>query len=200
MTISAPLLLIPTAAERERLERVAGRLPEDAALCGLGPVAAAARTAALIASLRPPGVVLVGIAGTFDEDAFPVESAMAFGSTAIEAPALGLPAWPGDDATPAVDGPLDLVDGIEGMLLLTVHRPSDGDHDVTARHARYPDAVGEDMEAWGVAFACAMANVPLQVARGASNVVGDRDGGNWRIDEALAATWALVRQRWDPDS
>ena len=50
MTTSAPLLLIPTAAERERLERVAGRLPEDAALCGLGPVAAAARTAALIAS------------------------------------------------------------------------------------------------------------------------------------------------------
>ena len=142
----------------------------------------------------------MGIAGTFDEDAFPMESAISFGRTAMDSGVPGLPAWPGDGATPAIDGPLDLADGVDGALLLTVHRPSDGRDEVNARQARYPDAVGEDMEAWAVAFACAMADVPLQVARGASNVVGDRDRSNWRIVEALAAAWALVKPRWDADS
>ena len=200
MTDPAPLLLIPTQFERARLERIAGALPRNTTLCGLGPVAAAARTASLIAASRPSSVVLVGIAGTFDVEAFPVASAMSFDSTAIDAPALDLPAWPGDGETPAVDGPLALTHGVGGSLLLTVHHPSDGHEDVEDRRGRHPTAIGEDMEAWGVAFACALAKLPLQVARGASNVVGDRDHGNWRIDESLAAAWALVKRRWEPES
>ena len=65
------LLLVPTAAELERL----GRLPVGTALVrevGFGPVAAAAQAALWIERLRPRRVVLAGIAGTYDARALPI--------------------------------------------------------------------------------------------------------------------------------
>ena len=41
------------------------------------------------------------------------------------------------------------------------------------------------MEAWGVALACALADVPLAVVRGFSNEVGVREPTEWRIPAAL---------------
>lgn len=205
------LVLVPTALERARLDDQGG-FGAGAALvhlCGFGPIAAAARSAELIERLRPARVLLVGIAGTFDVERLPVGSAAAFGAVAIEGigagegealvgpAALGFPQWPGaetgrraaihdrialarGDASPARAGGGD-------ALLLSTCAASATSAQARVRRARHPDALAEDMEGFAVAFACALAGVPVSIVRGASNVVGDRDPAHWRIPAALAA-------------
>ena len=63
------------------------------------------------------------------------------------------------------------------------------------RRARFRDALAEDMEGFAVAFACALAGVPVSIVRGISNVVGDRDPAHWRIPAALAARARAARSR-----
>lgn len=103
------LALVPTDLERRRILDHGG-LPAphgELHLCGFGPVAAAARTAQLIARIRPERVLLIGIAGAYDTERWPVESALEFDAAAVEGigvgegrdllppPALGFPQWPG---------------------------------------------------------------------------------------------------------
>lgn len=52
---------------------------------------------------------------------------------------------------------------------------------------RYPDALAEAMEGFGVAEAAAAHGVPVMEIRTVSNAVGPRDRAAWRIPEALAA-------------
>jgi len=59
---------------------------------------------------------------------------------------------------------------------------------------RFPDAKAEDMEAFGVAMACHLNQVPLTVIRGMSNAAGERDKQQWQLDEALASALALARE------
>jgi len=54
------------------------------------------------------------------------------------------------------------------------------------RQIRY-EASAEDMEGFAVAMACQLQDVSLEIIRGISNVAGDRDKSNWRIDDALSA-------------
>lgn len=199
------LLLVPTALELERLLDLGGYDPARARVevCGFGPVAAAARTATLLERLEPRRVLLVGIAGTFDEDRFPVGSARSFGEVALEGvgvgegtrfiapPALGFPQWPGSiDTTPhPIADRLSLEDS--GPLLLSTCAASDSPAHAAERKERFPTALAEDMEGFAVALACALARVPLSIVRGASNVVGDREASAWRIPSALAAAHAL---------
>jgi len=91
--------------------------PADAAveLCGFGIVAAAARTAQLLAAQRPEKVILVGIAGRLD-DRLSIGAATLFDSVAchgigvgsgaafIPAATLGWRQWPGDSGEPASAG------------------------------------------------------------------------------------------------
>ena len=107
------LVLIPTELELRRLQDHGGidaRLG-SLDLCGFGPVAAAARTAQLLAELNPKRVLLIGIAGAYDTALHPIGSALEFslvsiegigageGETAKGPPALGFPQWPGSDCT-----------------------------------------------------------------------------------------------------
>ena len=71
---------------------------------------------------------------------------------------------------------------------------ADSPEQAAIRLAQNPTAVGEDMEAFGVAMACQMQNVDLEVIRGFSNLAGDRDKANWQIDQALAAAVELLIQ------
>lgn len=113
---SPTLILVPTAVEERRIEDHGGF---DAglgvvALCGFGPIAAAARTAELLATWRPGRVVLVGIAGTFDPEILPIGRALAFDAVAVEGigagegrdlagpAALGFPQWPGNGGAEAI--------------------------------------------------------------------------------------------------
>ena len=218
---SPTLLLFPTELERRRFDDQGGVAPGYclAALAGFGPVASAARTAELLAVLRPRRVLLIGIAGTYDPDRHPVGEALAFTHAAIDGvgvgegprfkgpPALGFPQWPGSPGTtrePVEDSlPLHAPAGLPEALLLTTCAASDCTEHAGLRRARFPDAAAEDMEGFAVALACALARVPCAVVRGLSNRVGDREPGRWRIPTALAAARrlaleVLAQDEWAP--
>lgn len=82
---------------------------------------------------------------------------------------------------------------IDEPLLLTVCAASANSTDVADRLEKFPQAAAEDMEAYSVAVACRMANVPLTVIRGISNIAGDRNKAHWDVDAALKAvsTWFI---------
>jgi len=202
---SPTLVLFPTELERLRVEDHGGIEAGLAlrALCGFGPVAAAARTADLLATLHPARVLLLGIAGAYDIATHPVGEAFEFDSVAIEGvgvgegaglvapPALGFPQWPGSaEGSSAIFDRLPLFapasERRTGLLLTTCAASADLGQ-AALRRERFPDAVAEDMEGFAVATACAMAGVPLRIVRGISNEVGDRAPEHWRIPAALAA-------------
>ena len=207
------LILIPTEIEQRLLAlRLAALRPADAAveLCGFGIVAAAARTAQLLAALRPERVILVGIAGRLD-DRLAIGAATLFDSVAchgigvgsgpafIPAAALGWRQWPGDSGEPA-SAIGDLLpcavpaggDLPRERLLLTVAAAAAGPDDVSFRKAIYPEASAEEMEGFAVALACRLAGVPCTIVRGISNTAGDRDKAHWQIEAPIAAAADLV--------
>ncbi len=213
---SPNLVLVPTRAELVRLADDGGFPPGlgQVRVCGFGPVAAAARTAELVALLRPRRVVLCGIAGSYDLERCPIAHAFAFGAVAIEGvgvgegadlirpPALGFPQWPGSGAEcrppdAVLENPIyDRIelDGPPGAepLLLTTCAASATPAQAQRRLAHFPTAVAEDMEGFAVATACRLAGVPLWIVRGISNAVGDRDPAHWHIPAALAAARRLA--------
>ncbi len=196
-------MLVPTELERRSLEARGGFPGARLELCGFGPVAAAARTAELLARYAPARVLLVGIAGSFDLSAAPLGTAARFaavwldgvgagrGQDFLPPSRLGFAQW---DGPPAIAECLELAGGGRGELL-TVCAASASPAERSERRARYPQALAEDMEAFGAALACRLAGVPLEVVRGLSNEVGVRDTATWRVREALAAAHALARER-----
>ena len=117
--VSPTLALVPTPLERRRLGALEARAAGDPAVvlatCGFGPVAAAARTASLLAAHAPARVLLVGIAGTYDPGVLALGAATTFAEVAQadlgagrgdgfrSSADLGLPQWAGEpgDGTPA---------------------------------------------------------------------------------------------------
>ncbi len=205
------LLCVPTELERSILERVAPDLFEGQGgpgvqVIGFGPVAAAARTSALIARLHPEQLLLLGIAGGLAgglESGPQVGEAAEFGAVALDGvgagagqdaglllpSALGFPQW--QDAEGEVHEHLQLP--AEGPLLLSVCAASGSPSEAARRLERFRGAVAEDMETFGAALAARMAGVPLRAVRGISNVAGDRDKDRWQIEPALEAAAVHAR-------
>jgi futalosine hydrolase len=212
--MTPPLLLVPTELERRVIARVltpASGMAGPIELCGFGPVASAARTAGLLATHRPTRVVLVGIAGRLD-DQLAIGSAHRFDEVAcfgvgagsgrhfVPAARLGWPHWPGAPAAPgeAIGDVIPCAspsapDTPGAGLLLTACAASACEDDAALRRAMFPAARAEDMEGFGVALACRLAGIPLDIVRGISNAAGDRDTGRWQIEPALAAAAELTR-------
>ena len=194
------LLLIPTALERERLESSGpwpkGLHPE---LAGFGPIAAAARCAALLAAHRPQRVLLAGIAGSLDPKQLPIGTASCFarvhidgigageGPTRLGSKALGFPQWPKEPGSLPIEDSLPLADQGQTAELLSVCSCSASATEAQERRRRFPSALAEDMEGFGVAMACSQAGVPLTIVRGISNQAGIRDSKQWQIAAALDA-------------
>ncbi len=212
--MSHPLLLVPTTFERDHWVRAHPIDADHIRVIGFGPVAAAARTARCLALESPPRVTLVGIAGSYDPDRWAVGAATTFdqvvlgeigagrGAERIGLSELGFAQVAEESGAPKIEERLDVGAGVpspttssRGSVLLTVLSAS-GDRDHAADRRRcYPDAAAEDMEAFGVALACADAGVPLTIIRGMSNVAGERDKALWKIDDALAAAAAVLISR-----
>lgn len=201
-----PLTLVPTAFERDALLAMGCDQPME--LCGFGPIAAAARAAQLIQASKPSRVLLLGIAGTYDEQTLPVGSARRFGSLGIwgvgagygsdhKGPADMLPQWT-DHKEGGPDTPIeqDLSTSRGEGRLVTVCAASDSPADADPIRARYPDALAEDMEAFAVALACRIAHVPFDCIRGISNQVGVRDKKLWVFRPALQAAWDLAQSEF----
>jgi futalosine hydrolase len=208
------LILVPTQLERQVLEPIVApalRRDDRLELCGFGAVAAAARTSQLLARHQPQRVVLIGIAGRFD-DRLAIGSAYRFdqvacygigiGSCANFSPAaaIGWPQWPGDpaDGSPAIGDVIECAaeptPGDASRLLLTACAASASADDVRDRTRLFPTAAAEDMEGFAVAFACRLQGVPCDIVRGISNAAGDREQSRWRTAAALEAAGTLAAQ------
>lgn len=177
---------------------------------GVGPAAAAARTAFALAEgaarSRPYALaVCAGIGGGFAHrgaglgatviadalvaadlgattpDGFASVSALGFG-TAEHLPPAAL-VREAAVATGALTG-----------AVLTVSTATGTQERAEALRDRHPGALAEAMEGFGVAEAAAQHGVPALEIRTVSNAVGPRDRAAWRIPAALAAlTTAFAR-------
>jgi futalosine hydrolase len=162
-------VILVLAATAEELAGAPG-----GAVCGVGPVEAAARSAAAIAAARPDAVVNVGIAGarSFDGPAFVI------GSEAVYCDADD-PRWI------ELRAPADqrLVDAARRALPEAAVAPIG----TTARVGGGTACDVEAMEGYAVLRAAALAGVPAVEVRVLANAVGEPDRGRWRLDEARRA-------------
>jgi futalosine hydrolase len=194
-------LLVVTAvpAERDALREGAG--PGDVVIeaVGVGPAAAAAGTARLLARGPHYDAVLSGGIGGGYPERVPV-GGVALGTVSIAADlGAGTP-----DGTLSLDdlgfgsslAPVDesLLDALRGALpeaaigpVLTVWTVTGTAPETERLAQRYPGVVAEGMEGFGVATAASQAGVPFAEVRTISNLVGPRDRAAWRIPQALAA-------------
>ena len=160
------------AATAHELAWVDGRAATLA--CGIGPVEAAAATAAALAGARPDAVLHVGIAGG---------RGLAVGTVAIGGRAVY------DDLAAAVRLERSLEP--DPQLLAAARRalPAAPVVEIATSGGvfRSTDAPVEAMEGFGVLRAAALARVPAVELRSISNAVGEADRARWRIDDALAA-------------
>jgi len=153
--------------------------------------------------------MLIGIAGSFDTEELPVGAACRFHQVACygigvgsgtdhkSAHDIGWQQFSGGDAQPEIGDVITMdstfVEGIPSAdKLLTCCSASANSDDADQRRRLFPDAVAEDMEGFAVAMSCALAGVPLQIVRGISNEVGDRELKHWRVEDALSAAAALA--------
>ena len=217
------LILVPTEMERRRLDPILAPAMTQGcrvALCGFGPVAAAARTAQLLAEHAPERVLLVGIAGRLDDRlvvgaAYQFERVACYGVGAgsggefVPAGAMGWHQWPGDADGTSPHGGDPIGDEIGGLtclqagdgnrggrsnLLLTVCAAAASDEDVRLRKQTFPAAAAEEMEGFAVAFACRLRGVPVGIIRGISNTAGDRETSRWQVAAAVEAAGRLALQ------
>ena len=208
-------LLIVTAVEAEAEAVRAGVARAEAnragadpatvhiAAVGVGPATAAAGTARLLALAEAAGtpyraVVSAGIAGGFP------------GRAAVGATVLGTRTIAADLGAESPDGFLRIEDlgfgtstleadphllkSLSEALptavlgeILTLATVTGSAATATALTTRYPDAVAEAMEGYGVATAAAQAGIAYAELRTISNPIGPRDRTAWRLGEALAA-------------
>ena len=205
----AGLLLVPTTLEREGLDLVdIGRW--KVALCGMGPVAAAAEAARRLSSEPFAACVLVGLGGSRDLARAPIGSLVVGSLVRNEAVGCGhghdfvplgemapagetVPADALDLAAPAGWQPdaegARLMEGVavrEGALG-TVATTSASLEQAGGWARRHPDVLVEEMEGHAVAVACLAADVPLSIVRAVSNKAGDREKSRWDVAGSLSA-------------
>jgi futalosine hydrolase len=203
-------LLLVTAVEAEA-EALRAGLTTDAvtvAAVGVGPAAAAAGTARLLAFAEAEGraydgVISAGIGGGFAGRAPLGATVLATASVAAdlgaESPAgflsldelgFGRISIPVDPVLfAALRAALPHVTVGTVLTVSTVTGTAETSLALAARHA---DAVAEAMEGYGVACAAAGAGVPFAELRTISNPIGPRDRGAWRIRDAFEALTAAA--------
>ena len=208
------LLLIPTEFEyafvKERVELLTSKNKLIVTTCGFGPVLPAALTAEKICQHHPSQVILCGIAGAYAAASLKIGAAYEFSrvsldgvgagqGTEFQTPSqMGWAHFSGDAERPSIGDTIDISDTIdvgdgEGRTLLTVCSAA-GDRDQAAvRYQRFASEA-EDMEAFAVAAACKLQNVPLRVVRGISNIAGDRDHSKWKCADAMHSAMDIVER------
>jgi futalosine hydrolase len=202
-------LLVVTAVAAEADAVRAGADPGDVVVetVGVGPAAAAAGTARLLAATPYRAVVSVGIGGGFPGRA--AVGATVLGARSIaadlgaETPDGFLPVEQLGFGTSVLEADAELIKALaaahpEAVVgdILTLSTVT-GTAATAARLAgRHPAAVAEAMEGYGVATAAAAAGVPFAELRAISNPVGPRDRAAWRLGEALAALTRAAAM-WD---
>jgi futalosine hydrolase len=162
------MLLVVAATERE-LAPVQGA---RTAICGIGPVEAAAATARALAEERPSAVLHVGIAGARGLEPL----SLVIGSEAVYCDAAG-PLVPAR-SFPSRELVARLQDAFPDALVQPIGTSArvGGSHGVDV----------EAMEGFAVLRACELAGVPAVEVRVVSNAIDEPDRTLWRFDDAFA--------------
>lgn len=186
----------------------AGRLCGAVAAVGVGPAAAAAGTARLLALAEAAGTPYDGVLSAGIGGGLP-------GRADVGATVLGTRSVAADLGAESPDGFLPIEDlgfgtgayaadpDLLALLRATLPHAVAGDvltlatvtgtAGTAARlAAAHPAAVAEAMEGYGVACAAFGAGVPFAELRTVSNAVGPRDRSAWRLPDALAALSAAA--------
>lgn len=178
-------ILVVSATAREMAEADGWRT----LLCGVGPVDAAATTAAEIARERPSLILHVGIAGARRHGAFPPATLVI--GTESQYCDLGVPT---DWAPGVVDAQSELIEAAQRALPLAVAR-------AIGTSGRVGGTAGcdvEAMEGFGVMRAAQLAGVRALEVRAISNHIEEPDRARWHFDAAFnaitAATPLLVEE------
>jgi nucleoside phosphorylase len=156
-----------------------GELAEDGLVCGVGPVEAAARTAAALAASRPSAVLHVGVAGA----RIFAGPELVIGSEAVYCDA--------NDAkwiALRVEPDLRLLEAARRALPEARVEP-------IGTSARLDGSDGcdvEAMEGYAVLRAAALAGVPALEVRAISNAILEEDRSRWRLDDAKRLLAAAV--------
>ena len=197
------LLVTPTEMERNVLTHQAAfqelNLPLE--VCGFGPISCAAAISKRIVDAAPSRVLLIGIAGGYSADI--VGKAFEFGQVSIDgigcghgmkfqtAGEMGWQQW--QSGNELIGDEIQLSRSNQNRLLTVCAASADQKH-AELRSVKY-NAIAEDMEGFGAAMACKLANIPLTIVRGISNVAGDRNHDRWQTTEALARAAELANQK-----
>ncbi|MEV0606445.1 futalosine hydrolase [Polymorphospora rubra] len=203
-------LLVVTAVEAEAAAVRAGLREPTVTVTpvGVGPAAAAAGTARLLALAEGAGqpyaaVVCAGIAGGFTDRVEVGGTVLADRSIAAD---LGAESPDGfipldelgfGETVAQVHPPLlatlrRALPAAAVGAVLTVGTVTGSAESAKALAVRHPDAVAEAMEGYGVACAAAGAGVPFAELRTVSNPIGPRDRAAWRMREAFDALTAAA--------
>ena len=157
--------------------------------CGVGPVEAAATTAAALARERPLALVHVGIAGARRASGL-VPPAVVVGTASLYCD-LGVPEA---FAPRRVAAPEDLVAAAQ-RAVPSAHCLVIG---TSGRVGHSTECAIEAMEGFAVLRAAALAGVPALEVRVVANAIEESDRAKWQFAEAFAAvraiTPALVRE------
>ncbi len=157
--------------------------------CGVGPIEAAAATAAALVAHRPLAVLHVGIAGARRGSGLAPPDVVV-GTDSIYCD-LGVPeAW----------APHRLVAAPDLVNAVCRAWPAASRHSIgtSARVGSTSNCLVEAMEGFGVLRAAALAGLPAIEVRVISNDIEETDRAKWRFDEAFktiqAVTAALVQE------
>jgi futalosine hydrolase len=200
-------LLVVTAVTAEADAVRAGTDPRQVVVetVGVGPAAAAAGTARLLAGRRYRAVISAGIAGGFPGRAPVGATVLGVRSIAAdlgaESPAGFLPVEELGFGHSVVDADPRLVKALAAALpdaivgdVLTLSTVTGTAATAGVLAARHPGAVAEAMEGFGVASAAG--EVPFAELRTVSNPIGPRDRSSWRLAEALEALSTAAATLW----
>lgn len=160
-------------------DELAGAGDAATLVCGVGPVEAAARTGAALATERPDAVLHVGIAGSRAFDG----AVLVIGSEAVYCDADD-PRWI-ELRTPAAP---ELVEAARSALPGARVAPIG----TSARVGGSSGCEIEAMEGYAVLRAAALAGVPALEVRAVSNAIGEPDRAKWRFADAKAALAAAL--------
>ena len=151
--------------------------------CGVGPVDAAASTAAAIATHRPRLVLHVGIAGARRASAIELLT-LVIGDASTYCDLSVPESW-----APRRFEPLPTLVAAAGRALPAARRAAIG---TSGRVGRTSGCDVEAMEGFAVLRAAALAGVPAIEVRAISNLIEESDRSTWRIDDACAAIVAAT--------
>jgi futalosine hydrolase len=205
-----PRLLVVTAVAAEagavRAGDKAQRLTVEPV--GVGPAAAAAGTARLLALAEAAGtpfdaVLSAGVAGGFpgraDVGATVLGTRSVAADLGAETPDGFLPIAELGFGTGVHEADPDLLEALRSALpaavageVLTLATVTGTAATAAQLAVAHPAAVAEAMEGFGVASAASAAGVGFAELRTISNPIGPRDRAAWRLPEALAALTAAI--------